>query len=169
MSGWRLVKCCGWWLAALLCGCDGVDAERLESELAAKADSLPVVEVMDVAADELPMPAAYLHAAGRSPFYLDGSVDVPVGASEQEYSALQQYPLEMLTLRGILVQGDERWALMASPDGRLHRLGMAQHMGRAGWRVTDVGVQSVTLVASDAADDHASASRVLWLGGAGRE
>lgn len=167
MSGRRRAKCCGSWLVVMLCGCDVADIDSLDSELSAIAGSVSVVEEVDVAADELPVPEAYNRATGRSPFRLDRSIGAP--EQESEYSTLQQYPLEVLTLQGTLARGDERWALVASPDGHLHRLGMAQYIGRVGWRITDIGVESMTLVASDAVDGHMSARRVLWLGGSGRK
>ncbi|MBL1376624.1 pilus assembly protein PilP [Zobellella iuensis] len=85
------------------------------------------------------VPEAYRPGAERSPFAeprpesLASPASVSVACAQPEIrasrSALEQYSLDNLSLRGTLGDGRGLWALVLTQDGVAHRVGMGQRMG----------------------------------------
>lgn len=163
-TGWRYW--CGLMCAVMLPGCGDAELDRLDAQLAALADQSPRRErprVVDTSLDHLP--SHYQLATGRSPFRADGENRLlEMTSLEPPGSALSQYELDQLELRGTLARGDRYWALVVAPDGHLHRLGVAQRLGRRGWKVVAIDEESMTVVAPSATREQIAEKQVMRLG-----
>ena len=62
--------------------------------------------------------------------------------------ALEEYPLDALTMVGTLEKNKERWAIItvASAGGEVHRVKVGNHLGRNYGMITEIGEDSIALV-----------------------
>ncbi|MGB0722033.1 MAG: pilus assembly protein PilP [Gammaproteobacteria bacterium] len=58
---------------------------------------------------------------------------------------LEDFPLNQLTLVGIIQQPDASWALIRAPGGEIHRVGMGNYLGRNDGQIVDIDAQELTL------------------------
>ncbi|TKB48019.1 pilus assembly protein PilP [Ferrimonas sediminicola] len=59
---------------------------------------------------------------------------------------LARVALDSLSMRGILMEGERRWALVQSADGRIHRVRVGDRLGLFGGRVVGISDQAIALV-----------------------
>jgi len=58
---------------------------------------------------------------------------------------LEQYSLDSLRMVGTLEQYETRWALVASPDGILHRVKVGDYLGRNNGQITSISPEGIQL------------------------
>ena len=68
---------------------------------------------------------------------------------------LEQYPLDALRMVGTLRQDDAMWALLKTKDGRLHRVGVGNYLGKNNGQITLISEDEVQLteIVPDGAGD----------------
>ncbi|GEN25747.1 hypothetical protein HCU01_36960 [Halomonas cupida] len=164
-AGWRYW--CGLLCSVMmLTGCGDAELERLDAQLAALVDQSSVREprqVVGTSLDHLPVHDPL--AIGRSPFRADGdSRLLEMSSLAFPGSALSQYELDQLELQGTLARGDRYWALVAAPDGHLHRLGVNQRLGQRGWKVVAIDGESMSIVAQGATGEQVAERQIMRLG-----
>lgn len=150
----------------MLTGCGDAELDSLDAQLAALVDQSSARErrqVVDTSLDRLPVHDPLV--IGRSPFRADGeSRLLEMSSLELPGSALSQYKLDQLELQGTLARVDRYWALVAAPDGHLHRLGMGQRLGRGGWKVVAIDRESMSVVTEGATGEQGVEKQVMRLG-----
>lgn len=164
-GGWQC-RCGLLCMVAMLGACSDADLEGLDKQLTALADQPPPApRRLTAISRALPENYGYRQAAGRSPFRADEeSRSITLSPMGLSTIVLSQYSLDQLELQGILARGDRHWALVASPDGELHRLGLARRLGRDAWKVVAIGSRSMTLVARASTGEQVTRQQVMRLG-----
>lgn len=68
---------------------------------------------------------------------------------------LEQYPLDALRMVGTLRQEDTMWALVKTKDGRLHRVGVGNYLGKNNGQITLISEDEIQLteIVPDGAGD----------------
>lgn len=82
---------------------------------------------------ETPAPAVYQEDNQRSPF----DEETAVAQSNATYP-LQGYPLNMLRLKGTLVQDNEIWAFIMTPDDNLYRAKIGDTIGNQYGKIVNI-------------------------------
>jgi type IV pilus assembly protein PilP len=59
---------------------------------------------------------------------------------------LEQYPLDSLRMVGTLEQNETMWALIATPDGILHRVRVGNYMGQNNGQITRITENEIQLI-----------------------
>jgi type IV pilus assembly protein PilP len=66
--------------------------------------------------------------------------------SRRNREFLEQFSLDTLRMVGTLDLGGNRYGLVKTKDGLVHRVLPGNHMGQSDGRVTEVGASKITLV-----------------------
>ena len=144
----RLVVVAG---ALLLAGCGGDQHGDLKQELAAmtkdlrgRVDPLPQVkpyEPITYNAFELPDPF--------KPRKIEPEKNAGGGGlapdTTRRKEPLEAYPLESLKMVGTLERGNQRWALIKTPDNSLYRVRRGNYMGQNFGVIAMISESSITL------------------------
>lgn len=142
-------------LALLLQGCEH-DMSDLQSEIAdiksQKSSAIDPIPQMK------PYQAFYYERHGdQSPFkpfesYIPPEPEVETTTTNQlkpDFSRnrepLEEFPLDGLSMLGLLEARGERYALVSSPDGVVHRVTYGDHMGQNFGRVVEISALEVVL------------------------
>jgi len=134
-------------LAGALSGCSGRDGdldrfiETTKNEPGGRVEPLPEVkpyEAYNYADQEL-----------RSPFIPGGSGGAnanlrPDSRRNREY--LEQFSLDTLKMVGTLNLSGNHFGLVATRDGRVHRVVIGEHMGTNDGKITDISASKIALV-----------------------
>jgi type IV pilus assembly protein PilP len=134
-------------LAGALSGCSGRDGDlqrfidTTKSEPGGRVEPLPEVkpyEAYNYADQEL-----------RSPFIPGGSGGAnanlrPDSRRNREY--LEQFSLDTLKMVGTLNLSGNHFGLVATKDGRVHRVVIGEHMGTNDGKITDISPSKIALV-----------------------
>ncbi|MGQ7246673.1 pilus assembly protein PilP [Halomonas sp. V046] len=133
-------------LVLLLAGCVDPELDALDRTLARLRDHPQAVPVPVLA--ELPVLSVpdYRYGGSRSPFRRAGVASV--SGQERAGNGLAAYPLDALTLVGVLGRDGQRWAVVRDPEGRVHRVGVGTPLGLAGRRVVAIDNQGMRLAAA---------------------
>jgi len=134
-------------IAATLGGCSGRDSDltrfidATKKEPGGRVDPLPEVKPYD----------AYNYADQelRSPFVPGGSGGAnanlrPDNHRNREY--LEQFSLDTLRMVGTLNLGGSHYGLVATKDGRVHRVVIGEHIGTNDGKITDISPAKIALV-----------------------
>lgn len=138
-----------------------LDSGSLEMELQVRAyryrplPDEPVAALMAQSASALeslpelpgPMKYAYMAAGGRDPFTPAMSPTEPEpGKSRSRGQHLEQYPLNSLTLVGLLRRKRHHAGLIRDPSGAVHRVEQGDYLGRNGGRISEISERGVELI-----------------------
>jgi type IV pilus assembly protein PilP len=134
-------------LSLLLAGCSGRDSDldrfidATQKEPGGRVEPLPEVkpyEAFNYSDQEL-----------RSPFVPGGSGSLSSGLrpdSKRNREFLEQFSLDTLKMVGTLNLGANRYGLVATKDGRVHRVVVGEHIGTNDGKITDITPSKIALV-----------------------
>ena len=134
-------------LAAMLAGCSGRDAdldrfiEATKKEAGGRVEPLPEVRPYEA--------FTYTDQDLRSPFVPGGSGSQNAGLrpdSKRNREFLEQFSLDTLKMVGTLNLGANRYGLVATKDGRVHRVVVGEHMVTNDGKITDITPSKIALV-----------------------
>ncbi|MFI4867938.1 MAG: pilus assembly protein PilP [Steroidobacterales bacterium] len=134
-------------LAGLLAGCSGRDAdldrfiEATKKEPGGRVEPLPGVKPYEA--------YAYTDRDMRSPFVPGGSGALSAGLrpdSKRNREFLEQFSLDTLKMVGTLNLGGSHYGLVATKDGRVHRVVVGEHLGTNDGKITDITPSKIALV-----------------------
>ena len=134
-------------LAGLLAGCSGRDAdldrfiEQTKKEPGGRVEPLPEVKPYEA--------FTYTDQEMRSPFVPGGSGGQNAGLrpdSKRNREFLEQFSLDTLKMVGTLNLGANRYGLVATKDGRVHRVVVGEHIGTNDGKITDITPSKIALV-----------------------
>jgi len=132
----------------LLAGCSGRDAEldrfidEVKHQPGGRVEPLPEVKPFDT--------YAYTSSARRSPFVPGGSGAGSAmrnrPADRRNHEFLEQFSLDTLKMVGTLSLAGNRYGLVATKDGRVHRVVIGEHIGTNDGKITDITPSKIALV-----------------------
>lgn len=134
-------------LAGLLAGCSGRDADldrfidATKKEPGGRVEPLPEVKPYEA--------FAYTDHEMRSPFVPGGSGALSAGLrpdSKRNREFLEQFSLDTLKMVGTLNLGGNRYGLVSTKDGRVHRVVVGEHLGTNDGKITDITPSKIALV-----------------------
>jgi type IV pilus assembly protein PilP len=134
-------------LAAILAGCSGRDAdldrfiEATKKEAGGRVEPLPEVKPYEA--------YTYTDQDLRSPFVPGGSGSQNAGLrpdSKRNREFLEQFSLDTLKMVGTLNLGANRYGLVSTKDGRVHRVVVGEHIGTNDGKITDITPSKIALV-----------------------
>jgi type IV pilus assembly protein PilP len=134
-------------LATVLVGCSGRDSDldrfidATQKEPGGRVEPLPEVKPY----------AAYNYSDQqlRSPFVPGGSGGQGPGLrpdSKRNREFLEQFSLDTLKMVGTLNLGGNHYGLVATKDGRVHRVVVGEHIGTNDGKITDITPSKIALV-----------------------
>jgi len=134
-------------VAGLLVGCSGRDADldrfidTTKHEPGGRLEPLPEVKPYEA--------YTYTDQDLRSPFVPGGSGGLSAGLrpdSRRNREFLEQFSLDTLKMVGTLNLSGNRYGLVATKDGRVHRVVVGEHMGTNDGKITDITPSKIALV-----------------------
>jgi type IV pilus assembly protein PilP len=134
-------------VAGLLVGCSGRDADldrfidATKKEPGGRVEPLPEVKPYEA--------YTYADQEMRSPFVPGGSGALSAGLrpdSKRNREFLEQFSLDTLKMVGTLNLGGSRYGLVATKDGRVHRVIVGEHLGTNDGKITDITPSKIALV-----------------------
>jgi type IV pilus assembly protein PilP len=134
-------------LAGVLTGCSGRDADldrfidATKKEPGGRVAPLPEVKPYEA--------YNYTDQALRSPFVPGGSGALSSGLrpdSHRNREFLEQFSLDTLKMVGTLNLGANRYGLVSTKDGRVHRVVVGEHIGTNDGKITDITPSKIALV-----------------------
>lgn len=138
----------------LLSGCEDADLEGLQARLDALRNN-PKGQIASL--PEMPRyaTASYDQRRRRSPFVAEQPSETaaadpaeasPLPDADRPRQPLEAFELDNLSLVGTIIVGKTPSALIAAPDGRVHRLFEGDYLGRDYGRILSVEPRGLTLV-----------------------
>jgi type IV pilus assembly protein PilP len=133
-------------VAGLLSGC-GSDSEldrfieSTKKEPGGRVEPLPEVKPYEA--------YNYSDQELRSPFVPGGSGSLSAGVrpdSKRNREFLEQFSLDTLKMVGTLNLGAGHYGLVATKDGRVHRVVVGEHIGTNDGKITDITASKIALV-----------------------
>ena len=133
-------------VTSLLSGC-GSDSEldrfieATKKEPGGRVEPLPEVKPYEA--------YNYTDQNMRSPFVPGGSGSLSAGVrpdSKRNREFLEQFSLDTLKMVGTLNIGAGHFGLVATKDGRVHRVVVGEHIGTNDGKITDITPSKITLV-----------------------
>ena len=126
----------------VLSGCEDADLGGLQARLDALRNN-PKGQIASL--PEMPRyaTASYDQQQRRSPFVAEQPAEA---AAADPAEALEAFELDNLSLVGTMIVGKTPSALIAAPDGRVHRLFEGDYLGRDYGRIISVEPRGLTLV-----------------------
>ena len=134
-------------IAGVLIGCSGRDADldrfvdATKNEPGGRVEPLPEVKPYEA--------YTYTDQEMRSPFVPGGSGALSAGLrpdSKRNREFLEQFSLDTLKMVGTLNLGGNRYGLVATKDGRVHRVVVGEHIGTNDGKITDITPSKIALV-----------------------
>jgi type IV pilus assembly protein PilP len=134
-------------IAGLLSGCSGRDGdldrfiEATKKEPGGRVEPLPEVKPYEA--------YVYTDQQLRSPFVPGGSGTLGAGLrpdSKRNREFLEQFSLDTLKMVGTLNLGGNRYGLVSTKDGRVHRVVVGEHIGTNDGKITDITASKIALV-----------------------
>jgi type IV pilus assembly protein PilP len=134
-------------LAGLVSGCSGRDGdldrfiEATKKEPGGRVEPLPEVKPYEA--------YVYTDQQLRSPFVPGGSGSLGAGLrpdSKRNREFLEQFSLDTLKMVGTLNLGGNRYGLVSTKDGRVHRVVVGEHIGTNDGKITDITPSKIALV-----------------------
>ena len=134
-------------LAAMLAACSGRDADldrfidATKKEPGGRVEPLPEVKPYEA--------YAYTDQDLRSPFVPGGSGSQNAGLrpdSKRNREFLEQFSLDTLKMVGTLNLGASHFGLVATKDGRVHRVVVGEHIGTNDGKITDITPSKIALL-----------------------
>jgi type IV pilus assembly protein PilP len=134
-------------VAGLVSGCSGRDADldrfidATKKEPGGRVEPLPEVKPYEA--------FSYTDQELRSPFVPGGSGTQSAGLrpdSKRNREFLEQFSLDTLKMVGTLNLGGNRYGLVSTKDGRIHRVVVGEHIGSNDGKITDITPSKIALV-----------------------
>jgi type IV pilus assembly protein PilP len=134
-------------LAAMLAACSGRDSDldrfidATKKEPGGRVEPLPEVKPYEA--------YAYTDQDMRSPFVPGGAGGQNAGLrpdSKRNREFLEQFSLDTLKMVGTLNLGANRYGLVSTKDGRVHRVVIGEHIGTNDGKITDITPSKIALV-----------------------
>jgi type IV pilus assembly protein PilP len=134
-------------LVGVLAGCSGRDSDldrfidSTKKEPGGRVEPLPEVKPYDA--------YTYTDQELRSPFVPGGSGGLNSGLrpdSKRNREFLEQFSLDTLKMVGTLNLGGSHYGLVATKDGRVHRVVIGEHIGTNDGKITDITPSKIALV-----------------------
>jgi type IV pilus assembly protein PilP len=134
-------------VVGLLAGCSGRDADldrfidATKKEPGGRVEPLPEVKPYEA--------FTYTDQELRSPFVPGGSGGMNSGLrpdSKRNREFLEQFSLDTLKMVGTLSLGGNRYGLVSTHDGRVHRVVVGEHIGTNDGKITDITPSKIALV-----------------------
>ena len=134
-------------VAGLVSGCSGRDADldrfidATKKEPGGRVEPLPEVKPYEA--------FTYTDQELRSPFVPGGSGTQSAGLrpdSKRNREFLEQFSLDTLKMVGTLNLGGNRYGLVSTKDGRVHRVVVGEHIGSNDGKITDITPSKIALV-----------------------
>ena len=134
-------------VAGLLAGCSGRDGDldrfidATKKEPGGRVEPLPEVKPYEA--------FTYTDQDLRSPFVPGGSGGASAGLrpdSKRNREFLEQFSLDTLKMVGTLSLGGNRYGLVSTKDGRVHRVVVGEHIGTNDGKITDITPSKIALV-----------------------
>jgi type IV pilus assembly protein PilP len=134
-------------VAGLLAGCSGRDGDldrfidATKKEPGGRVEPLPEVKPYEA--------FTYTDQDLRSPFVPGGSGGASAGLrpdSKRNREFLEQFSLDTLKMVGTLNLGGNRYGLVSTKDGRVHRVVVGEHIGTNDGKITDITPSKIALV-----------------------
>jgi type IV pilus assembly protein PilP len=134
-------------VAGLVSGCSGRDADldrfidATKKEPGGRVEPLPEVKPYEA--------FTYTDQELRSPFVPGGSGSQSAGLrpdSKRNREFLEQFSLDTLKMVGTLNLGGNRYGLVSTKDGRVHRVVVGEHIGSNDGKITDITPSKIALV-----------------------
>jgi type IV pilus assembly protein PilP len=134
-------------VASLLSGCGGRDSDlerfidATKKEPGGRVEPLPEVKPYEA--------FNYTDQELRSPFVPGGSGALSAGVrpdSKRNREFLEQFSLDTLKMVGTLNLGANRFGLVSTKDGRVHRVVIGEHIGTNDGKITDITPSKIALV-----------------------
>ncbi|CBV43641.1 pilus assembly protein PilP [Halomonas elongata] len=150
MMRWGRVGALG--LGALSVGCHDAGLEELEQRLLAWRADAVAPAVKEVSAAPTLAPESYRFVDSSGPFSTGesegegGGMEAGGPSGSTARPPLEQVALEALTLVGTLSASGAAWALVRTPEGTVHRLGVGSRLGRHRGRIVAISGAAVHLV-----------------------
>lgn len=127
-------------------GCS--EPEQEITQYIAEIKKRPALPVEPLPEFTVPPSAIYQAHQLRDPFLPDKQPKVNRLQPDRDrpMEPLEAYPLDSLKMVGTLEQKDGKWALIATPDGTVQRVGLDQHLGQNHGRVVAIYGDSIELM-----------------------
>lgn len=133
------------------CGGDGMDDLR-EFMRTAHADKKPKVEPLP----EIKPAESYQYSASEMPDPFSSVNLRPILTSQRSggprpdpnrrREPLEDYPLDSLKMVGTLSRGVQFWAVIAAPDGTVHRVQQGNYLGQNFGRIRGISEEKVEII-----------------------
>ena len=152
MSSHRFVLIGLLFASIVLSGCEDADLEGLQARLNTLRNN-PKGQIASL--PEMPRytTASYDQQQRRSPFVAEQAAAAagpseasPLPDADRPRQPLEAFELDNLSLVGTMIVGKTPSALVAAPDGRVHRLFEGDYLGRDYGRIISVEPRGLTLV-----------------------
>jgi type IV pilus assembly protein PilP len=133
--------------ASALTGCSGRDSdldrfiEATKREPGGRVEPLPEIKPYEA--------YTYADKALRSPFVPGGSGGANSGVrpdSRRNREYLEQFSLDTLKMVGTLNLGGQRYGLVQTHDGRVHRVVAGDHVGQSDGKITDITPSKISVL-----------------------
>ncbi len=142
----------------ILAGCERADVSDLEAfivqartQAKGQVEPLPAIPTPETyhyrpegLRDPFQPPRARLQAA--TPTRLDGGTPDLHPDADRVREPLESYPLESLTMVGVLRNGGEIWAVIRAPDNTLYRVRKGNYLGQNHGRIIAIGDNEVKIM-----------------------
>jgi type IV pilus assembly protein PilP len=134
-------------VVGLVTGCSGRDSDldryidATKKEPGGRVEPLPEVKPYEA--------FTYTDQDLRSPFVPGGSGGASAGLrpdSKRNREFLEQFSLDTLKMVGTLNLGGNRYGLVSTKDGRVHRVVVGEHIGTNDGKITDITPSKIALV-----------------------
>ncbi|KPK10716.1 MAG: hypothetical protein AMJ68_08310 [Acidithiobacillales bacterium SG8_45] len=143
-------------LGLAACGSDGLDdlrqfTENTHKNTKPRVDPIPEVKVYEkyaYASYKLPDPFSNDNLSRSSVSAQQDDSDGRGPDLTRPKEALEEYPLDALTMVGTLEKDKTRWAIIsvATAGGEVHRVKIGNHLGRNYGMITDIREDEIALV-----------------------
>ncbi|NKF21159.1 pilus assembly protein PilP [Solimonas marina] len=136
-------------LGVTACGSNNSDLDRYIAEVKARKSKNiePIPQVKPY------QPYSYTMAGKRDPFVLgdpnansERNPNGPRPNLRRNREPLEEYPLDALSMMGVITTPQATYALVKAPDGVVHRVGLHEHMGQNYGEVVAIDESEIKLL-----------------------
>lgn len=133
-SGISWAKACGLLTATLLLpACQGKDQKEDLQHFIATIEQQPIAKPIAQPQLQLPVKVIYQAANSKDPFQAIQAV-----MANYTQPPVTRFPLSALRLVGTISDGNNSWAAIATPDGKVYRVARGDIIGNEGGKATTI-------------------------------